>query len=81
MQHKVPRREEKHEEPGEELREQSHRGMTGPSSMMLKAGLEATGTDKETGGRGRTKRKRKTLSKLTEKIKQRISYSICPENI
>lgn len=81
MQYKVPRREENHEEPREELKEQSPQGMTGPSSAMLKAGLEATGTDRWTGGRGTAKGKRKTLSKLTEKIKQRISYSICSENI
>lgn len=41
----------------------------------------ATGTHRQTGGKGRSKGKRKTLSKLTAKIKQRISYSICSKNI
>lgn len=81
MQCKVLKKEENHEEPREELREQPPQGTTGPSSAMLKAGLEATGTDRGIGGRGIAKGKRKTLSKLTEKIKQRISYSICSENI
>lgn len=58
MQQKVPKREENHEEPGEELREPSHQGMTGPSSAMLRAGLGATGTERETGGSGRTKGKK-----------------------
>lgn len=43
---------------------------------MLKAGLEATGTDRDTSGRGRTKGKRKTSSKLTEKKKSERSVTL-----
>lgn len=47
MQQQGPKREENHEEAGEDLREQSHQGMTEPSSARLKAGLGATGTERD----------------------------------